>query len=133
MEWLGYFGNYMAQLRKTRKQIVLCGDYNIAHHPIDIHDPVGNKKSSGFLPEEREWLSQFLSAGWVDTYRELHPGIQKYSWWTFRAGARAKNKGWRIDYNLVTDTLRDRVISADILNSVVHSDHCPVLVELRHP
>jgi exodeoxyribonuclease-3 len=131
MVWLDFFEKYILELRKTRPNLVICGDYNIAHHPIDIHDPVGNKKSSGFLPEEREWLTQFLAKGFIDTFRTQHSAVQKYSWWTFRTGARAKNKGWRIDYNLITEPLKDKLVSADILNSVVHSDHCPVLLELK--
>ncbi|MCC7246613.1 MAG: exodeoxyribonuclease III, partial [Saprospiraceae bacterium] len=91
-----------------------------------IHDPKGNKNSSGFLPEERAWMSKWLDFGFIDTFRHTNPELIEYSWWTFRAGARANNKGWRIDYQTASEALRDRVRDARQLNDVVHSDHCPV-------
>lgn len=106
MKFLDLFQKEAIQRKKRQPNIILCGDINIAHTPQDIHDPKGNAKSSGFLPEEREWLTQFLENGWVDTFRYLYPEKQEYSWWTFRAGARAKNKGWRIDYFFVTEELK---------------------------
>ncbi|MES2558539.1 MAG: exodeoxyribonuclease III [Bacteroidota bacterium] len=128
MVWLDYFYNYIETLKQQKKKLIICGDYNICHQPIDIHDPVSNKNSSGFLPEEREWLSKFIDNGFVDTFRKFHPEPHQYSWWTFRAGARERNKGWRIDYCMTTPDIE--VKDAGILQQVKHSDHCPVWVEL---
>jgi exodeoxyribonuclease III len=128
MIWLDYFYNYIEQLRKERPNLIICGDYNICHKPIDIHDPVGNKNSSGFLPEEREWFSKFMDTGLTDTFRVFNPQPHEYSWWTFRAGARERNKGWRIDYCLTTPTIKLK--DAGILQQVKHSDHCPVWVKI---
>lgn len=130
--WLGELLNYLHELKKTHTKIVLCGDYNIAHKEIDIHDPKGNKKSSGFLPEEREWMTQFLDNGWIDTFRVFHQEPHQYSWWSQRfPSVRLNNKGWRIDYISVTDALKDKLKDATILPDVKHSDHCPVYVELE--
>ena len=131
MAWLEDFQNYVVKLRETRPNLILCGDYNICHEPIDIHDPIRNAKNSGFLPEEREWMSRFLAAGFTDTYRYLHPDKQEFTWWSYRFGARAKNKGWRIDYCMVTNVLKPRVKAAYILNQAVHSDHCPAVLEIE--
>jgi exodeoxyribonuclease III len=128
MIWLDYFYNYIDNLKKEKKKLIVCGDYNICHKAIDIHDPIGNKNSSGFLPEEREWLSKFIANGFVDSFREFHPEPHQYSWWTFRAGARERNKGWRIDYCMTTPNIV--VKDAGILQQVKHSDHCPVWVEI---
>lgn len=133
MEFLTDFQAWVETLRQSRPQLIIVGDYNIAHEPIDIHDPVGNKKSSGFLPEERDWMTQWLATGFIDTFRTLHPGKVEYSWWSFRANARANNKGWRIDYQAATENLRDRLQTATHLMDVVHSDHCPVLVDFDLP
>lgn len=130
MEWLQFFESYLNNLRKTRPNLVVCGDYNICHKAIDIHDPIGNKNSSGFLPEEREWMEQFITSGYTDTFRKFHKGPHHYSWWTFRANARNNNKGWRIDYCMATQTIDSRIEDAGILPDVKHSDHCPVWVEL---
>lgn len=131
MEWLEDFQTYVNELRKTRPNLVLCGDYNICHEPIDIHDPVRNAKNSGFLPEEREWMTRFLGTGYIDSFRHLHPDLQEYTWWSYRFNSRAKNKGWRIDYCMVTESMEDRIIGAKILNEAVHSDHCPMALEIR--
>ncbi len=130
MQWLSDFHHYVNELRCSHPQLILCGDYNICHEAIDIHDPVRNATVSGFLPEEREWMSAFLADGYTDSFRFLSPDTVKYSWWSYRAGARAKNKGWRIDYCMLTDNLRNRITAAEILNDAVHSDHCPVSVTL---
>jgi len=114
---------------RTQKLIV-CGDYNICHKPIDIHDPVRNAKSSGFLPEEREWMSGFLETGFIDSFRQLNQEPHQYSWWSYRANARANNKGWRIDYNMVTENLKDKIKRVAILPDAMQSDHCPVLLEI---
>ncbi|NUQ22567.1 MAG: exodeoxyribonuclease III [Saprospiraceae bacterium] len=130
MEFLADFHQWIQELRRERPKLIVVGDYNIAHQPIDIHDPVGNKKSSGFLPEERAWMSEWLNAGFVDSFRYLNPDKVEYSWWSFRANSRSKNKGWRIDYQTVTDTLRDRLRNAGHLGDAVHSDHCPVWLSI---
>jgi exodeoxyribonuclease III len=130
MQWLNDFENYVHQLRKKRPNLILSGDYNICHQAIDIHDPVRNATVSGFLPEEREWMTGFLSQGYVDTFRQLNKEPHHYSWWSYRANARNNNKGWRIDYHMITDNLIPKLESARILPEAKHSDHCPVLVEL---
>ena len=130
MQFCDFFYPYIENLLKERPNLVISGDLNICHHPIDIHNPVSNKNSSGFLPEEREWLGKFIEMGFVDSYRHLNPNTQKYSWWSFRAGSRQNNKGWRIDYNLVSKALAPKIKDAEILNDAMHSDHCPVMVEL---
>ncbi len=127
MGWLDYFFEYANQLREQHSKLVLCGDYNICHKPIDIHDPVSNKDSSGFLPEEREWFDSFVDAGYYDSFRMLHEGEpDRYSWWSFRANSRARNKGWRIDYIMLTEAIKDHLVDSEILPDVKHSDHCPV-------
>ncbi|MGQ3677733.1 exodeoxyribonuclease III [Tenacibaculum discolor] len=120
---------YATELRKEIPNLVICGDYNICHEEIDIHNPK-MKGVSGFLPEEREWLGKFINSGFIDSFRHLHPEKQEYSWWSYRANARANNKGWRIDYNMVTETLKDKISRAYILPEAKHSDHCPIAVEL---
>lgn len=130
MEWLRFFQNYINDLKQKFPNLVLSGDYNICHKPIDIHNPISNAKSSGFLPEEREWMENFINSGFTDTFRFFNKEPHQYSWWSYRAGARAKNLGWRIDYNLVSNNLQDRLKRAVILPEAKHSDHCPVLVEL---
>lgn len=131
MIWLDAFQQYVIELRKTRKKLIICGDYNICHEPIDIHDPVRNAKNSGFLPEEREWMTGFLSEGFVDTFRHLHPEKQQYTWWSYRFNARVNNKGWRIDYCMVTEPVCPLLKDAYILNDAVHSDHCPMALEVN--
>jgi exodeoxyribonuclease-3 len=130
MEWLKDFQQHVETLRQQRPQLVLSGDYNICHQAIDIHDPVRNAKVSGFLPEEREWMSQFLDRGYIDTFRQLNKEPHHYSWWSYRANARANNKGWRIDYHMISENLLPRLRAARILPEAKHSDHCPVVVEI---
>ncbi len=130
MEWLEDFQRYVEELKKSRPNLILCGDYNICHEPIDIHDPKGNAKNSGFLPEEREWMSRFLNAGYIDTFRYLHPDKQQYTWWSYRFNSRAKNKGWRIDYCMVTEQMKPMIKEAYIINEAIHSDHCPAVLEI---
>jgi exodeoxyribonuclease-3 len=129
-QWLDEFYGYLDLLKSTRPNLIVCGDYNICHKPIDIHDPVGNKKSSGFLPEERAWLDKLFSNGFVDTFRHYNPEPHQYSWWSVRSNARANNKGWRIDYINVTTPLQTRLKDAQIWQQVKHSDHCPVYLQL---
>jgi exodeoxyribonuclease-3 len=130
MKWLEFFYEYVRNLRKEHQKFVICGDYNIAHQEIDIHNPKSNAKSSGFLPEEREWLTRFISLGLCDAFRCLNANPHHYTWWTYRAGARDRNLGWRIDYHMVSDPLREKLKNASILSEVRFSDHCPVLIEL---
>lgn len=130
-EWLDFFFEYANALRKTIPNLIISGDYNIAHREIDIHNPVSNKNSSGFLPAEREWLSKYIEAGFIDTFRTFNNEPNQYSWWSYRANSRANNKGWRIDYHMVTAQMADRLTGASILNDAVHSDHCPILLEIR--
>ena len=130
MEWLEDFYDYAHDLLEVRPKLVLSGDYNICHRPIDIHDPVRNAKNSGFLPEEREWMEDFLNSGFTDTFRFFNKHPHHYTWWSYRAGARKRNLGWRIDYNMVSETMNSALTGAFILPSAVHSDHCPAVVEL---
>ena len=131
-QWLADFKIYLDQLRKRIPKLIVCGDYNIAHKEIDIHDPKGNKKSSGFLPEERSWMDEFLAGGFIDTFRHFHPEPHQYSWWSQRfPTVRLQNKGWRIDYINATQELQPALLSAAILPDVKHSDHCPVLLEVN--
>lgn len=130
MEWMLKFQDYIADLMKEKPNLVISGDYNICHQAIDIHNPKANAKTSGFLPEERQWLSDFLDLGFIDTFRSLNPEPHNYTWWSNRSNAREKNLGWRIDYHLASKTLESRVKRANILPEAKHSDHCPILVEL---
>jgi exodeoxyribonuclease-3 len=130
MKWLADFRNYIQDLKQDYPNLLICGDYNICHQAIDIHDPVRNKNSSGFLPEEREWMTEFMKDGFIDTFRHLNKEPDQYSWWSYRAAARERNKGWRIDYHMLSDSLLNKLQAADILQEVKHSDHCPIKVEL---
>lgn len=130
MQWLSDFQNYVDGLKKSYPKLVISGDFNICHKPIDIHNPVSNAKSSGFLPEEREWMEQFIQSGFTDSFRHFNQDPHHYSWWSYRANARAKNLGWRIDYNMVTANMNDKLKRSVILPQAMHSDHCPVLTEL---
>lgn len=131
LEYMADFQKYINQLTKEKPNLVIAGDYNICHEPIDIHDPVRLKKVSGFLPVEREWLTQFLDSGFIDSFRYLNQEVEQYSWWSYRANARARNKGWRLDYHLVSQALQEKIKRAVILAEAYHSDHCPVLLELE--
>lgn len=124
------FLDYTKSLKETDPNLVICGDYNICHQAIDIHDPVRNKNISGFLPEERAWLSALLESGFTDSFRQINTAPNQYSWWSYRANSRANNKGWRLDYALVSSSLAAQITNAQILSAAVHSDHCPVTVEI---
>lgn len=130
MKWLDDFQKYIDALKKKRQKLVISGDYNICHKPIDIHNPVSNANSSGFLPEEREWIDGFMKSGFTDTFRYFNQEPHQYSWWSFRANSRAKNLGWRIDYHLVSANLDKQLKRAAILPEAKHSDHCPILLEI---
>ncbi|MEM9897510.1 MAG: exodeoxyribonuclease III [Bacteroidota bacterium] len=122
---------YLNELRKTHPNLIISGDYNVAHTEVDIHNPKSNKKTSGFLPHEREWMTELLESGFIDSFREQHPdALDAYSWWSYRANARANNKGWRIDYHLVTEPLKSKITGAGIWAEDHHSDHCPILLEM---
>ena len=130
-QWLNEFLQYLNELRKSRPKLIICGDYNIAHKEIDIHSPKTNKKTSGFLPEERAWFDHFLENGYVDGFREVNTDPHQYTWWNqLRPSIREENKGWRIDYISVTDKLRKLIKDAKVYAMVKHSDHCPVYLEL---
>jgi exodeoxyribonuclease-3 len=131
MKWLDFFQDYVLKLQKSRPNLVLCGDYNICNKPIDIHNPVSNAKSSGFLPEEREWMDKFIASGFIDSFRHFNKEPHQYTWWSYRANARAKNLGWRIDYNMVSKSLEKQLQRSVILPDAMHSDHCPVLLEMK--
>lgn len=131
MKWLEDFNNYITELKKTIPNLILCGDFNICHKAIDIHNPKSNANTSGFLPEEREWMEQFINTGFIDTFRHFNEEPHQYTWWSYRAGARGKNLGWRIDYNMAAEPLKHRLKSAKILPDALHSDHCPVMLEIE--
>ncbi len=131
MKWLSDFHNYIDVLKKDKPNLILSGDFNICHKAIDIHNPKSNANTSGFLPEEREWMEQFINSGFTDSFRYFNQEPHQYSWWSYRAGARAKNLGWRIDYNLVAANLQNRLKRSVILPEAKHSDHCPVLLEIQ--
>ncbi|WP_304034917.1 exodeoxyribonuclease III [Mesonia mobilis] len=130
LEYMADFQQYIDQIKQDYPNLVICGDYNICHEAIDIHDPVRLKNVSGFLPVEREWIGNFIDSGFVDSFRYLNDEKVQYSWWSYRANARANNKGWRIDYNMVAKPLQEKIKRAVILPEAYHSDHCPILVEL---
>jgi exodeoxyribonuclease-3 len=130
MQFLSDVYDWIEELKQSQPNIILVGDYNIAHQEIDIHNPAQNKNTTGFLPEERDWLSRWFANGFTDAFRFKNPDTTQYSWWSYRAGARANNKGWRIDYQSVSDTLKDKIIACGQLTDAVHSDHCPVWLEI---
>jgi len=130
-KYMKEFYDYILNLKKTIPNMIICGDYNICHEAIDIHDPIRNAKVSGFLPEERLWISNFMNLGFIDSFRYLNSQPHSYSWWSYRANSRANNKGWRIDYNMVSETLKPLIESSYILDQIYHSDHCPIVVELN--
>ncbi|WGK66082.1 exodeoxyribonuclease III [Croceiramulus getboli] len=130
LEYMDLFQDYVNELKQDHPNLVIGGDYNICHEAIDIHDPVRNKNVSGFLPVEREWIGNFIESGFIDSFRHLNKEPDQYTWWSYRANARANNKGWRIDYNMVSAPLKEKIKRAVILSEAYHSDHCPHLVEL---
>lgn len=131
MQFCFDFLHYIKELKKTIPNLVICGDFNICHEAIDIHDPVRLKNVSGFLPMERRWMTNFMNeCELIDSFRFFNDQPDNYSWWSYRQNSRAKNKGWRLDYNFVTYSLKEKLSRAVILKEVFHSDHCPVLVEI---
>ncbi|PKB42892.1 exodeoxyribonuclease-3 [Cellulophaga sp. RHA19] len=131
LKYMDDFQTYINDLKKDKPNIIVLGDYNICHEAIDIHDPVRNKNVSGFLPVEREWIGNFMESGFIDSFRHFNKEPHNYSWWSYRANARNNNKGWRLDYAMVSKTLENRLKRAVILKEAKHSDHCPILVELK--
>ena len=129
-KFMDEFRVYIDNLKLKFPNLIICGDYNICHQAIDIHDPIRNKTVSGFLPEERDWLNSFINSGFVDSFRFLNPEPNQYTWWSYRANARKNNKGWRIDYALVSESLKKNISKSFILSEAYHSDHCPVGLEL---
>lgn len=130
-QFMDEFNQYIKILKKEHPKLIICGDFNICHKAIDIHDPVRNKNVSGFLPEEREWLDNFIKSGFIDSFRYLNSEPHQYSWWSYRANARNNNKGWRIDYALVSQTLEENIVRSFMLPDAKHSDHCPVGLEIQ--
>jgi exodeoxyribonuclease-3 len=129
-KYMDDFQQYINTLKVDIPNLIIGGDYNICHEAIDIHDPIRNATVSGFLPEERRWLDGFMKSGFIDSFRHFNKEPHHYSWWSYRANARNNNKGWRIDYNLVSEPMRNRLKRAVILPEAKHSDHCPILVEI---
>lgn len=126
MSWEDAFLNYLKELEKN-KPVIVCGDLNVAHKEIDLKNPKSNRNNAGFSDQEREKFSNLLSNGFIDTFRYFYPDKEgAYSWWSYRFNARANNAGWRIDYFLTSNSLKDRLVSADIHNEIFGSDHCPV-------
>jgi exodeoxyribonuclease-3 len=133
LQYMADFQDYVDGIKKEHPNLVILGDFNICHRAIDIHDPVRNKNVSGFLPIEREWLGTFIDSGFIDSFRYFNQEPHQYTWWTYRANARYNNKGWRLDYGMVSRTLEERLRRSVILSAAKHSDHCPILVELDTP
>ena len=129
--YMDMFQEYINTLKHEIPNLIICGDYNICHEEIDIHNPK-MKGVSGFLPEEREWLGKFIDSGFIDSFRYLHPEKQEYTWWSYRANSRANNKGWRLDYALASKPLQEKLKRSVILSEAVHSDHCPILLEIEN-
>ena len=131
MKWEDDFKNYLKNLEKT-KPIIMCGDLNVAHNEIDLKNPKQNRKNAGFTDEERDKMTKLLEAGFIDTYRYLYPNQENaYTWWSYMANAREKNIGWRIDYFIVSDKLKERIKDAKIYSDIMGSDHCPVGLEIN--
>lgn len=130
LQYMADFQVYINQLKEKHPNLIILGDYNICHEEIDIHNPVGLKNTSGFLPVERAWIGSFMESGFIDSFRVFNQEPDNYTWWSYRANARNNNKGWRLDYALVSKPLVDRLKRSVILSEAKHSDHCPILVEL---
>ena len=120
-KYMDMFLNYVNDLKKIKNKLIIVGDYNICHKAIDIHDPVRNKNVSGFLPIERQWIQNFIDFGFIDSFRVFNKDPHNYSWWTYRANARANNKGWRIDYIMASKNLHKKITSGKILKNIIHS------------
>ena len=130
LNYMDQFQEYITNLKHEIPNLVICGDYNICHEEIDIHNPK-MKGVSGFLPEERTWIGDFIDSGFIDSFRFKNPERQEFSWWSYRANSRANNKGWRLDYAMVSASLKNKISRAYILPEAKHSDHCPIVVEFN--
>jgi len=131
LNYMAEFQNYINDLKKEIPNLLICGDYNVCHEEIDIHNPKQNKNTSGFLPIERKWIDDFINSGFIDSFRHLNKEPHNYSWWSYRANARNNNKGWRIDYCMASEPLKEHIDRAFILPEAKHSDHCPIGVQLK--
>jgi exodeoxyribonuclease-3 len=131
IKYLDAFYDYIHLVQKERPKLILCGDYNICHTEIDIHNPISNKDTSGFKPEERAWMSKYFDSGFIDSFRHFNKDPHHYSWWSLRANSRANNKGWRIDYISATKNLEKNLIESRMYPDAMHSDHCPVYLKLK--
>lgn len=131
LRYMADFQKYIDVLKVVYPNLIICGDYNICHQAIDIHDPVRLQHVSGFLPVEREWIGDFIDSGFIDSFRYFNQEPDQYTWWSYRANARANNKGWRLDYGMVAEPLESHLKRAVILSEARHSDHCPVMLELN--
>ena len=130
-QYMDDFKTYINNLKSKVPNLIVGGDFNICHKAIDIHDPIRNAKVSGFLPEERDWIDNFIKDGFVDSFRIFNNSPHNYSWWSYRANSRNNNKGWRIDYLLAVEKLKKNITQSYILSDVVHSDHCPIGLNLK--
>ncbi len=131
LNYMAEFQNYINDLKKEIPNLLICGDYNVCHEEIDIHNPKQNKNTSGFLPIERKWIDDFINSGFIDSFRYLNKEPHNYSWWSYRANSRNNNKGWRIDYCMASEPLKEHITRSFILPEAKHSDHCPIGVELK--
>ena len=131
-DYMDMFHSYIDELKKDIPNLIILGDYNICHEEIDIHNPKGLSNVSGFLPVEREWIGNFMISGFIDSFRHFNKEPENYTWWSYRANSRARNKGWRLDYALVTTPLQEKLKRSVILSDAVHSDHCPILLEIEN-
>ncbi|WP_185856932.1 exodeoxyribonuclease III [Blattabacterium cuenoti] len=128
-----FMKNFLLHIKRIKNKLnnlIICGDYNICHHEIDIYDPIRNQTISGFLPEERKWMTHFMNLGFIDSFRNFVQKTHHYSWWSYRYNARKNNKGWRIDYAMVSNSLKKKMKNAYLLPDVRYSDHCPVVLEI---
>jgi exodeoxyribonuclease-3 len=130
MQFLQDLSFFIKKLMSEKPKLILSGDFNICHKAIDINNPKKHIKMSGFLPEEREWMDNFLTLGFIDSFREFNSEAEQYSWWSYRANSRNKNLGWRIDYHMISKSLKSQLSNAGIMQNVYHSDHCPIWIEL---
>lgn len=131
-DYMDMFQEYIDDLKKDIPNLIICGDYNICHEEIDIHNPKGLSNVSGFLPVERKWIGNFMKSGFIDSFRHFNKEPDHYTWWSYRANARANNKGWRLDYALASSHLQEKLKRSVILSDAEHSDHCPILLEIEH-
>ena len=132
LEYMAMFQDYINELKKDIPNLIICGDYNICHEEIDIHNPKGLSNVSGFLPVERKWIGNFIKSGFIDSFRHFNKEPDHYTWWSYRANARANNKGWRLDYAMASKPLQEKLKRSVILSDAEHSDHCPILLEIEN-